>query len=144
MGGPQVCIRLLEGGGQGEEDMAQNIQDVMTPNPFLVSTETPVAEAARMMRQVDVGSLIVLEEGAVCGIVTDRDITIRAVAEERDGPTTPVSEGCSREPLTLSLGDSIEQAIEVMRTHSVRRLPVLDEKGRPAGIGSLGDGAIRS
>jgi CBS domain-containing protein len=98
---------------------SQNIQDVMTPNPFLVSTETPVAEAARMMRQVDVGSLIVLEEGAVCGIVTDRDITIRAVAEERDGPTTRVGEVCSREPLTLSLDDSIEQAIEVMRTHPV-------------------------
>src|SRR5439155_16977602 len=123
--GPEALHSVVGGGGgQGEEDMAQNIQDVMTPNPFLVSTETPVAEAARMMRQVDVGSLIVLEEGAVCGIVTDRDITIRAVAEERDGPTTPVGEVCSREPLTLSLGDSIEQAIEVMRTHSVRRLPV--------------------
>jgi CBS domain-containing protein len=74
--------------------------------------------------------------------VTDRDITIRAVAEERDGPTTPVGEICSREPLTLRLGDSIERAIEVMRTHSVRRLPVLDEKGRPAGIVSLGNVAI--
>src|SRR5207244_11311226 len=95
-----------------------------------------------MMLQVDVGSLIVLEEGAVCGIVTDRDITIRAVAEERDGPTTPVGEVCSRGPLTLSLGDSIEQAIEVMRIHSVRRLPVLDERGRPARIVALGDVAI--
>ena len=142
LSGPSFCNRWLERRGQREDDMAQNIQDVMTPNPFLVSTETSVAEAARMMRQVDVGSLIVLEEGAVCGIVTDRDITIRAVAEERDGPTTPVGEVCSREPLTLSLGDSIEQAIEVMRTHSVRRLPVLDERGRPAGIVSLGDVAI--
>src|SRR5207237_6153282 len=98
--------------------MAQNIQDVMTPNPFLVSTETPVAEAARMMRQVDVGSLIVLEEGADCGIVTDRDITIRAGAEERDGPTTPVGEVCSREPLTISPADSLQQAIEVMRSNT--------------------------
>jgi CBS domain-containing protein len=64
--------------------MVQSIQDVMTPSPFLVSTETSVAEAARMMREADVGSLIVLEEEAVCGIVTDRDITIRVVAEERD------------------------------------------------------------
>ena len=119
--------------------MAQSVQDLMTPNPFVVSTETRVAEAARMMRQADVGSLIVLEEGAVCGIVTDRDITIRAVAEERDGRTAAVGEVCSREPLTLSLGDSVERAIEVMRTNSVRRLPVLDEQGRPAGIVSLGD-----
>ena len=122
--------------------MAQSIQDVMTPNPFLVSTDTSVAEAARLMRQVDVGSLIVLEEGTVCGIVTDRDITIRAVAEERDVRTTPVGDVCSRQPLTLSLGDTIEQAIEVMRANSVRRLPVLDERGRPAGIVSLGDVAI--
>jgi CBS domain-containing protein len=96
--------------------MAQNIEEVMSPNPFLVTTETP-GRAARMMRQVGMGSLIVLEGGAVCGIVTDRDITIRAVAEERDGPTTPVGEVCSREPLTLRLGDSIERTIEVMRTH---------------------------
>jgi CBS domain-containing protein len=64
------------------------------------------------------------------------------VAEERDVRTTRVGEVCSREPLTLSLGDSIEEAIDVMRANSVRRLPVLDEKGRPAGIVSLGDLAI--
>jgi CBS domain-containing protein len=122
--------------------MVQSIQDVMTPNPFLVSTETPVTEAARMMREADVGSLIVLEAGAVCGIVTDRDITIRVVAAERDIRSTPVGEICSREPLTLSVSDSIEQAIELMRSNSIRRVPVLDEKGRPAGIVSLGDVAI--
>jgi CBS domain-containing protein len=122
--------------------MAQSIQDVMTPNPFLVSTETSVAEAARMMRQADVGSLIVLDEGTVFGIVTDRDITIRAVAEDRDVRATPVGDICSREPLTLSIGDTVEQAMEMMRTNSIRRLPVLDEQGRPAGIVSLGDVAI--
>jgi CBS domain-containing protein len=122
--------------------MAQSIQDVMTPNPFLASTETSVAEAARMMRQADVGSLIVLDEGTVFGIVTDRDITIRAVAEDRDVRTTPVGDICSREPLTLSIGDTVEQAMEMMRTNSIRRLPVLDEQGRPAGIVSLGDVAI--
>ena len=122
--------------------MAQSIQDVMTPNPFLASTETSVAEAARMMRQADVGSLIVLDEGTVFGIVTDRDITIRAVAEDRDVRATPVGDICSREPLTLSIGDTVEQAMEMMRTNSIRRLPVLDEQGRPAGIVSLGDVAI--
>jgi CBS domain-containing protein len=132
----------LRGRQKTEEEMVQSIQDVMTPNPFLIGTETPVARAAHLMRQADVGSLIVLEEGAVCGIVTDRDITIRAVAEERDIRTTPVGEVCSREPLTLSVGDTIEQAIEVMRSNSVRRVPVLDEQGRPAGIVSLGDVAI--
>src|SRR2546426_11087516 len=100
MRGRRFCIRSW-GRGKEKKDMAQNIQDVMTPNPFLVSTETPVAEAARMMRQVDVGSLMVLEEGAVCGIVTDRDIRIRAGAEERDGPPPPLGEVCSPEPLPL-------------------------------------------
>jgi CBS domain-containing protein len=133
---------MLERRWTRRSNMSQSIQDVMTPNPFLVSTDTSVAEAARLMRQVDVGSLIVLEEGTVCGIVTDRDITIRAVAEERDVRTTPAGDVCSRQPLTLSLGDTIEQAIEVMRANSVRRLPVLDERGRPAGIVSLGDVAI--
>jgi CBS domain-containing protein len=137
-----IRVSDLRGRQKTEEEMVQSIQDVMTPNPFLIGAETPVARAAHLMRQADVGSLIVLEEGEVCGIVTDRDITIRAVAEERDVRTTPVGEVCSREPLTLSVGDTIEQAIEVMRSNSVRRVPVLDEQGRPAGIVSLGDVAI--
>jgi CBS domain-containing protein len=122
--------------------MAQSILDVMTPNPFLVSVETPVAVAARMMRDADVGSLIVLEESAVHGIVTDRDIMIRVAAEQRDAETTSLGEVCSKEPICLSLHDTVDQAIELLHANSIRRLPVLDEKGRPAGIVSLGDLAI--
>ena len=125
-----IRVSDLRGRQKTEEEMVQSIQDVMTPNPFLIGAETPVARAAHLMRQADVGSL------------TDRDITIRAVAEERDVRTTPVGEVCSREPLTLFVSDTIEQAIEVMRSNSVRRVPVLDEEGRPAGIVSLGDVAI--
>lgn len=122
--------------------MAQNILDVMTPNPFLVSVETPVAVPARMMRDADVGSLIVLKGGAVHSIVTDRDIVIRVVAAQRDAETTSLREVCSKEPIMLSLHDTVDQAIEMMHANSVRRLHVLDEKGRPAGIVSLGNLAI--
>jgi CBS domain-containing protein len=122
--------------------VSQSILDVMTPEPLVVEGSQSAAEAARMMRDADVGSVIVLHDRAVAGIVTDRDITVRVVAEGRDPETTPLSEICSAQLIALAGTDTVEEAIEVMRTNSVRRLPVLDEEGRPLGIVSLGDLAV--
>jgi CBS domain-containing protein len=120
----------------------ERVSDVMTPMPTTVRASQTVAEAANNMRQVDVGSMIVVDDsGAVVGIVTDRDIAVRAVAQGLDPQTTTVGEILSEAPISLSSSDSVEQAIRLMRDRAVRRLPVVEE-GRPVGIVSIGDLAI--
>jgi CBS domain-containing protein len=121
---------------------SQSIRDVMTPLPSTIQTTEPAAEASRRMRQLDVGSLVVVDEsGAVAGVLTDRDIVVRALAEGRDPNTTTVQEICSKELSTISPDDSVDDAVRLMREKSVRRLPVV-EGGRPVGIVSIGDLAV--
>jgi CBS domain-containing protein len=121
--------------------MAQLVQDVMTPNPVALEATASLVEAALAMRDFDVGAVLVLENGQVRGIVTDRDIVVRGIAGGNYPATVTLGEICSRELTTLSPTDSVEEAVAQMRDKSVRRLPVV-EHGHPVGIVSLGDLAI--
>ncbi len=121
--------------------MAQTIREVMTRDPRTIDASASVAEAAKTMREADVGPVIVTSGSKVAGIVTDRDVAIRAVAMDRDPKTTPVSEICSSEVVTLSPDDKIGEALQVMRQHEVRRVPVV-EGDKPVGIVALGDLAV--
>jgi CBS domain-containing protein len=121
--------------------MARSVGDIMTRNPRTVEAGDSVAEAARQMRDGDFGSVLVLDNGRVDGIVTDRDIAVRAVAEGRDPESTQVSEIYSTGVATVEPSQSIEDAVQTMREHDIRRLPVV-ENGRPVGILSLGDLAV--
>jgi CBS domain-containing protein len=121
--------------------MPQTVREVMTAKPVALQGGTTLVEAARAMRDHDVGTIVVLDDDEVVGIVTDRDIVVRGVAEERDPATTVLAEISSRELVTLSPDDTVDHAVELMRHHSVRRLPVVEE-GRPVGIVSLGDLAV--
>jgi CBS domain-containing protein len=119
--------------------MAEQVRDVMTPDPACVSAEDTTDKAAQLMRDRDVGSIVVTENGAgVAGIVTDRDIVVRAVADGRNPTEVRVSEVASSNPATLSPDDAIDDAIGRMREENIRRLPVV-EGDRPVGIVSLGD-----
>src|SRR5829696_45076 len=119
--------------------MAEQVRDVMTPDPACVSTTDTADKAAQLMRDRDVGSIVVTEDGGgVAGIVTDRDIVVRAVAEGRNPAELQVSEVASGNPTTLSADDSIGDAIQRMRDENIRRLPVVDGEN-PVGIVSLGD-----
>ncbi|MBO0775192.1 MAG: CBS domain-containing protein [Actinobacteria bacterium] len=121
--------------------MAQTVADVMTRNPATIERGESAAEAARLMARGDMGDVIVLDNGTVSGIVTDRDIAIRLVAEEKD-PRTPVAEIVSDAELATATPDMpLDQAIQLMRSRSVRRLPVL-QQGRAVGVLSLGDLAM--
>lgn len=121
--------------------MAQTVADVMTRNPASVERGESAAEAARLMARGDLGEVIVLDNGTVAGVVTDRDIAVRLVAEEKD-PRTPVAEILSDQDLVTVPPDMpLDQAVGLMRQHSVRRLPVL-QQGRAVGLLSLGDLAI--
>jgi CBS domain-containing protein len=121
--------------------MAQSIREIMTADPRTVETGATVAEAARAMRDGDVGSVVVVENGAVAGIVTDRDIAVRVVAEGLDPDATRVSEVATMAPVTLTVDQSVDDAIRLVREQNVRRIIVLQD-GRAAGIVSLGDLAI--
>ena len=121
--------------------MAQDIRSVMTTNPVTLPATSSVAEAASAMRDANIGDVVVLEGGRVCGILTDRDIVVRAVAEGRDLATTKVADICSQELTTLAPTDSVEEAVRLMREKAVRRLPVI-EGDKPVGIVSIGDLAV--
>ena len=122
--------------------MAQKIRDVMTSDPIALDSQVSLRDAARHMRDADVGAVLVLEDGSVTGIVTDRDIVVRAIADGKDPSTTPLSAVASRKMVSLRPDGSVDEAVRLMREHSVRRLPVVDEAGRPVGIVSMGDLAV--
>lgn len=122
--------------------MAQSLREVMTPNPISLSDSTPVLDAAQTMRDSNIGDVIVLDQSdGLCGIVTDRDIVVRVLAEGKDPQATSLSEICSSEVLALSPNDAVGDAVKLMREKAVRRLPVV-ESGKPVGIVSIGDLAI--
>lgn len=122
--------------------MSTSVRDVMTASPVTISASASVAEAAQAMRDSDIGDVIVLEESdEICGIVTDRDITLRAVAETRDVTQTKVGDICTRSLVAMSPDDSTGDAVRLMREKAIRRLPVV-ESGKPVGIVSIGDLAI--
>jgi CBS domain-containing protein len=121
--------------------MAQTIRDVMTAHPITFPATSSLVEAARAMRDSDIGDVIVVENGRLCGVVTDRDITVRGVAEGHDVSSLTLGDICSRHLTTLSPMDSVEDAVRLMREKALRRLPVV-EGGKPVGIVSLGDLAV--
>lgn len=117
----------------------QDIREVMTAVPETVGIATTLMEVAAKMKEQDAGAMVVVDDAEnVVGIVTDRDITIRAIAEGRDPKTTKVGDIASKAPTTLSPTDSVEEAIRLMRDKKIRRIPVV-ENGRPIGMVSLGD-----
>ncbi len=120
--------------------MAQTVEQIMTTNPRTVNVDDTVKDAAALMRDGDIGDVIVVEGGQVTGIVTDRDIVVRAVAEGRD-ESTPVSEICTTGIKTIEPDASVDDALRTMREDDIRRLPVVKD-GSPVGIVSLGDLAV--
>jgi signal-transduction protein with cAMP-binding, CBS, and nucleotidyltransferase domain len=122
--------------------MAQTIQDVMTAHPMALSSAMSIGDAARAMRERDLGDVIVVDDqNALCGIVTDRDIVVRAVADDRNPSEVRLGDICSRDLTTVDASASVKDAVKLMRERALRRLPVV-EHGRPVGIVSLGDLAI--
>jgi CBS domain-containing protein len=121
--------------------MAQTVEQIMTTNPRTVNVDDTVKDAAVVMRDSDIGDVIVIEDGQVSGILTDRDIAVRAVAEGRDADSTPVSDICTSGIEAMEPDASVDDALRKMRDEDIRRLPVV-KNGRPVGIISLGDLAV--
>ncbi|MBM3933443.1 MAG: CBS domain-containing protein [SAR202 cluster bacterium] len=120
--------------------MAQTVGEIMTTDVVTVQFEATVLEAAQLMRDEDIGDVVVMQDDKTVGILTDRDIVVRVVAEGKDFNTT-VSEIASHSLTTVSSETDIDDAIDLMGDEAIRLLPVVDN-GRLVGILSLGDLAI--
>jgi signal-transduction protein with cAMP-binding, CBS, and nucleotidyltransferase domain len=121
--------------------MGRTVEEIMTRDPRTVNADDPIVEAARIMRDSDIGDVIVLQDGGVGGIVTDRDLVVRGVADGRDAESTSVSEVCTTGIEAIEPSASVDDALSRMRESDIRRLPVVQD-GQPVGIISLGDLAV--
>ena len=117
-------------------------QDIMSRNPACVTPDTPLVDAARLMKQENIGVVPVVEsEGSrrLVGVITDRDITIRAVAEGRDGSSTSVGHVMTSEVRSASPNDSVDDVMTLMGKEQVRRVPIVDDRGALVGIVAQAD-----
>ena len=122
--------------------MAQKVSELMTSAPVTLRSAQTLTEAAKAMREHGIGAVLVVDDGGdLRGMVTDRDIVVRAIADERDPRQTPVADVSSPDLVVVSPNDDADIAIQNMRERGVRRVPVVDQ-GRAVGILSLGDMAI--
>lgn len=116
------------------------VADVMTPGVESTSSTATLRDAARAMREGDFGSMPVVDDGQLTGILTDRDIVVRAVAEGLDAAAR-VGDVASRDPVTVEPGEDLDDAMELMARHRIRRLPVVED-GRLVGVVSQADVAL--
>lgn len=119
--------------------MGESIRDVMTSNPQSLESGSSAVEAARIMRDEDTGIVPVVEGDRLIGTVTDRDITVRVVAEGKDPNSATVGEISSRELVTIDPHQDLDEALVLMARHQVRRLPVVEEDGKLVGIVAQAD-----
>ena len=122
--------------------MGTKVREVMTERPRSVTPQTPVNEVAELMAADDVGAIPVVDGDRLVGIVTDRDIVVRAIAKGKDTRGMPASEVSSRELVTVDPEDDLSDALQLMAQHQVRRLAVVDEGERLVGVLSQGDVAL--
>jgi CBS domain-containing protein len=121
--------------------MAKNVRDTMTGNPRSISASASVVDAAQLMREAHVGSLPITDGERLVGMITDRDITMRVVAESGDHMGTSVGDVSSRDLITVEPDRDLDEALQLMARHQVRRLPVV-ENGRLVGIVAQADIAL--
>ena len=121
--------------------MAKSVRDAMTGDPRSIGATASVVEAARLMREQDIGSLPITDDEKLVGMITDRDITMRVVAEAADLKATTVEDVFSRDLISVEPDNDLQEALQLMARHQVRRLPVV-ENDRLVGIIAQADVAL--
>ena len=114
--------------------MGTSVQDLMTSNPKTIASDSSVVEAAKIMRDEDVGIVPIVDGDRLVGTITDRDIAIKVVAEGKDIQSTTAGQVASRDLVTVDPQQDLDEALRLMAQHQVRRLPVVEEDGRLVGI----------
>jgi CBS domain-containing protein len=122
--------------------MAKSVRDAMTQDPRSIGASASVVEAARLMREQHIGSLPVTEDERLVGMITDRDITTRVVAESAVPEATSVGDVYSRDLISVEPNKDLDEALKLMARHQVRRLPVV-ENGRLVGMVAQADIALK-
>lgn len=117
------------------------VQDVMSPDPVCVGGEATLRGVAYLMRERDVGDVLIVDHHQVTGVITDRDLVVRGLAQNLDPDTAQAGAVCSEPVVTVAPDDPVATAVQLMRDHAVRRLPVVQD-GKPVGVVSLGDLAL--
>jgi CBS domain-containing protein len=121
--------------------MTRKVREIMSAAPVCMAASESVSAAAKAMKERGIGTVLVLSGGRLAGLVTDRDIAIRVLAENREPLTTRLGDICSSELTVLSPDDAVETATRIVRDRAVRRLPVMAD-GIPVGMVSIGDLAL--
>ena len=124
--------------------MAKPITDVMSANPCAIDASKPVAYAAKMMKEEDVGLAPIVEGDRLVGALTDRDIVTRVVAEGRDPQSVTAREVASTDLVTIDPQQDLDEALRLMASNQIRRLPVVAEDGRLVGVLAQADVARES
>jgi CBS domain-containing protein len=119
--------------------MGKKIADAMTSNPCAIDAEKPVAYAAKMMKDENVGFAPIVEGDRLVGTLTDRDIAVKVVAEGKDPQTTPVREIASTNVVTVEPDQDLDEALQLMASHQVRRLPVVEQDRKLVGVVAQAD-----
>ena len=114
--------------------MGKTIREAMTSNPKTVSSDQSVVDAARIMKEEDAGIVPIVDGEKLVGVLTDRDIAIKVVAEGKDPQSVKVTELASHDLVTVDPQQDLDEALRLMARHQVRRLPVVEEDGRLVGI----------
>ena len=123
--------------------MPERVSEVMTPNPVTLDDTADLFTAAQAMRDNDIGDVIVTgSDGKPCGIVTDRDLVVRGMAEGLDAASATLDDLCNHRLVTVGADDSIASVVKTMEESAIRRLPVM-ENGDLVGIVSIGDLAVQ-
>lgn len=122
--------------------MAQRVRDRMAGVPMTVEAQESVTSVARLMRDEGVDAVLVMDRDRLRGLVTDRDLVVRALADGADPERTAVTQTVDEDLVAVSADEEVDQVITVMRDHSVRRVPVVDGDGKPIGSVCLSDLAV--
>jgi len=120
------------------------LKEVMTPSPEVIAPDASVADAAAMMRELNVGALPVCDEDAIVGLITDRDITVRATAEHQNPDNAFVRDVMSPRVVFCMENEDVDHCAQLMEEKQIRRVPVLNDEKRLVGIVSLGDLAVNA
>ena len=120
----------------------KTVREIMKDDPVCCTRETTAAEAARLMKQHDIGDVLVRDGGRLAGIVTDRDLAVRVLADDARPIERGIGEICSTDVTWVLPEDDVRRAVQLMRERAVRRLPVCESDGRLVGVVSIGDLAV--